>query len=248
MLKRMQNSFPGILVVLMMTMLMTPASGLVVNWDSYVVPISDAYSLVKVDSVDIFISRTSRETSAMRDLGTPLFLPADFPQLGPLHKVSITDKYIFSQHFGKKHRNLYDGDEVVIVDNETRVWMIVNSRNNDILGPLTFEEFHAWVDALHIPRPENWMSVRELYRMSLRAYPDQVESALSQNKAMIKGMLFAVVAFLLLFGPVWMMLLPLRRIGQISPDAWWTYSVSMSASPAVITATAVVLNAWYLWY
>lgn len=201
-------------------------------WDSYKVRISDKYSLVKIDSIDIFLTRDER--IGEKQVAMPVVMPADFPVLGRLHELAVSEKYLFARHFGKRKRNLYEGDKLLVTDSSKLHWIIINKKNNDILGPISRPQFEQWVKALRIKTPEKWVTVEQLYHQSLLKYPTQHEHNRIIGKTLFMAPINGLLVFMLLFLSLAVLLLPYHHYGIIGSKSCLRWSLTVPGLCAII--------------
>lgn len=230
------QTIPTIFFILLAFLASQPVNAINLEWDSYRVPIDSDYSLVKIDSVDIFLSR--RQGSRL----TPVVMPMDFQGLGPMNALAVTDRYLFARHYGKQQRNLLEGDDLLVVDESRQYWFIINKINNDIAGPLTMQQLRKWVSVLRIQMPQDWMTIDQLYQQSLESYPRQAERNRIIGKAVFMGPMNGMLVFTMLLVSFSLLLLPYHHYGIIGREAYLKLSLFVPTIPAALITVLTISN------
>ena len=104
------------------------------GWNDFDLDIGDGYQIVRCNSLDVLLRKTN---------GPLLINPDEYNKVGPIVRYINTPDYIFTMNYGKKIRNLFEGDTFQDVDSEQSYFFILKKGNDEITGPLSQQEFET---------------------------------------------------------------------------------------------------------
>jgi uncharacterized membrane protein len=122
---------------------------LATGWNDYRRDIGDGYSIFRANSFDRGVSY---KNSGLID-------PYAFPQIGPVYGYYVTDAFIFARAYGRKMRNLFEGDTFEETDRTEQFYFILKKGENEITGPLLLSEFEV-NDVVQQHSPIQWQPPR----------------------------------------------------------------------------------------
>jgi len=76
--------------------------------------------------------------------------PRDYDKVGPVVRYITTPDYILTKNLGRIPRNLFEGDTFQDVDTSQEHFFVIAKANDEVLGPLSAEEFAKRPEAANL--------------------------------------------------------------------------------------------------
>lgn len=180
------------MVLLLGQAIFLPISSSAAGWNDFHVRLDDEFGLLHLNSLEVTISVVS--PNPHRWGGTPLIIPRGWPELnlGPLARLYWNTDCFLVVHYGTKPRPGAGTSSVPDVDIEKLHRFVIDRASRAVLGPFEDAAFEKALADCNAPLDVPWMSVREAYRYSFRAYPEQRFERSHVHNAMFRAMLVAI--------------------------------------------------------
>ena len=104
------------------------------GWLDYTLDIGDGYAIWRNNATDINIANSKNII---------LIGPSENDAVGPVVAYSTTERFIFTRNFGKKPRNLFEGDTFTNIDPDREFYFVLTKGTDEVAGPLTKQEFES---------------------------------------------------------------------------------------------------------
>ncbi len=104
------------------------------GWNDFTLDIGDGYNVFRANSMDVCISK---------DNGNLILYPDKYDKLGPVIRYITTTEFIFTKNFGRKPRNMFDGDTFQDIDSSREFFFIISKVTDEVTGPLSAGQFHG---------------------------------------------------------------------------------------------------------
>lgn len=131
--------------------LFLPSTTMAQGWNDFVLPIADGYQIFKANYMEVCLSRSD---------GKFLYHPGNYNDTGPIFGFANLPSVIFFRTYGRRERNLFEGDTISDIDSSKIFYFILEKSGDRITGPLPQTAFdgHPLVTP-HLPitwvRPKN---------------------------------------------------------------------------------------------
>lgn len=121
------------------------------GWNDYSLDIGDGYTVFRANSLDISIGKAN---------GRLILHHADYENVGPVIRYIITPEHILTKNYGRKNRNLFEGDTFQEVDTSQEYYFIISKKSDMVTGPLSEDQFVkrqevSSLDSLDWKKPKN---------------------------------------------------------------------------------------------
>ena len=216
------------------------------GWNDFHVRLDDDYGLAYVNSIDVTITEINPGLVPLS--GRLLIFRHDWPELGlgPLAKLYWNDQCILALHYGISQ----DSGSSTQVNTNVFHRFVVARPSATVLGPFDESEYESMVADCNAPRDVPWMSVRDAYRLSFRAFPEQRFERAHIHKALFRALL-ACISMIVLFLPVGLILsLVLYIMRRVRRRRWpiLRYALGIWLAPPLLLSALLAINGVFVFW
>jgi hypothetical protein len=101
------------------------------GWQDYTLDIGDGYNVFRANSMDVCIGKAN---------GRIILHPWNYAGVGPVVQYINAPQHILTKNFGRKPRNLFEGDSFEEIDPSRSYFFVIAKANDRVHGPLSEEE------------------------------------------------------------------------------------------------------------
>jgi hypothetical protein len=96
------------------------------GWGDYELRINSGHIIYRANSVDVGV---------MRPDSSVILHPQSYPGVGPIVRYSDTDRYLLTEHIGRKPRQLSPEDRLEESDWDRRYYFLIRKADDGVMGP-----------------------------------------------------------------------------------------------------------------
>ncbi len=216
------------------------------GWNDFHVRLVDDYGLLYANSRDVTITEITPGLVPLSGRG--LIFRHGWPELrlGPLAKLYWNDECILALHYGMSRES---GPSPQVNTNVFHRF-VVDRASATVLGPFDETAYESMVADCDAPQDVPWMSVRDAYRYSFQAFPEQRFERLHIHKALFRALLTCIF-MTVLFLPVGLFLaVGLYIVRRVRRRRWPIVRYALGiwlAPPLLLSALAAINGVFVFW-